>query len=87
MVVGGQRHVSAALPQRKRSVSIVQEARSVLMTDLTDAKKPKSLVPIGVQNPKRRNYYSDAIPASVEVMLIKSRTMKSAQNVAHMIFR
>jgi len=58
------------------------------MTVLTDAEKRKSLAPIGVQNSKRPNYYSDAIPASVEViMLIKSRATRSAQNVAHMVFK
>ena len=88
MVVGALRHVSAALPQRKRPVSIALEAGSAPVTDLTDAEKRIYLAPIWVQNPKRPNYYSDAIPTSVEViMFIKSRTVRSAQNVAHVVFK
>jgi len=37
MVAGGQRYASAALAQRKKPVSIAQEAGSASMTVLTDA--------------------------------------------------
>jgi hypothetical protein len=68
-------------------VSTAQEVGSAPVTVLTDAEKRKSLVPFGVQNPKRPNYYIDAIPASVEViMLINSRTMTSAEQVAYTVF-
>jgi len=88
MVMGGQRHASAALPQRKRQVSFAQEAGSAAVTIFTEAEKRKSLAPNGVQTPKRPNHYSEAIPAFDEViMLIKSRTMTSAQNVAHVVFK
>jgi len=88
MVVGGQRHVSAALSQRKRPVSIAQEAGSAPVTDLTDAEKRIYLAPIWVQNPKRPNYYSDAFPTSVDRrQRVKSKTMRSAQNVAHVVFK